>query len=108
MLRLLSLNYMWCLERNLNVVLSLNDVKTNIVINYWIRLLNNGRYKNFSIVNNRFFIKENPPYVSFPSKRNLLMESCVPCLKEGFDSGIVKLIPAREFNVTNKVITNYL
>jgi len=58
-LRLFILNGRLCLRRNLSVVLSLNDVKNNIVINYKIYFLNNGKYKDLFIVNNWLFFKDN-------------------------------------------------
>ena len=46
------------------------------LFNYHIRFLNNGKYKDLSIVNNMLFFKDNTPYVSFPSK--LISESRSP------------------------------
>jgi len=93
----LSLNYRWYLRRNLSVVLSLNDFNNNIIINYLMCFLTNGKYKDLSIVNNKLFFKDNTSYVSFSSKLNFFKEFYIFVSKERSYSGIVKLTLTKVF-----------
>jgi len=75
--------------RNLSVVLSLNDVKNNIIIVYHIHILNNSMYKGLCIVNNVFFI-ENTPYILFTFKLKFFKELSIPCCRYPILSGLTK------------------